>query len=589
MRLINEFISSVGTTKVIIGGISIVVIILGSVIYRYIRLRNVKKELVDLENKMNAIKSLPIQYRLGRVKGIAKGMTDVLKKYEDFANRYSELSQFQGDKIVPLINEIDEQFFYRRLKGSKTKLAKLREYIKEFDEKSHKLLSEIEEVTEIENQQRLRIIKVKEKYRVITDYYTTVRFKLDEFVPEIQNRFKQIDEQFVELESMMNHQRFNESQELTTSIEANIDQLENDVHALPEYVSIARNYIPKKMDELSDKIIELNEKDFSLEKINTTTRFNKIEYDLKRIVDQIKSIQLDGIDETIETISMEMNSLAEDFEKEEVAYGLYRVKRDTCFKHVYQLDRTLQAAVESLDELERNYKLEPETTDIRDTAKEFDSVLDDVIDLTTVIESKDFSYDEMIKSFDDIQDRCQRFDEAVHKYENLYDTLTLQEKRALDELENINIVLLEIKSEIKNKHLPMINDSYKDYIQDSYQKSDAILNFIKQRPIDLNDLSYQIDTARDVIYKLYDNVHNLVVTAEMVEDSIVFGNRYRSSFLEVNTELTKAEILFRNGEYTKALSTAVDIIEKIKPGSYEQLIKKSSNKANSYINVAQEG
>ena len=45
-------------------------------------------------------------------------------------------------------------------------------------------------------------------------------------------------------------------------------------------------------------------------------------------------------------------------------------------------------------------------------------------------------------------------------------------KRAIDELENINIVLLEIKSEIKNKHLPMINESYKDYIQDSsYDKA----------------------------------------------------------------------------------------------------------------------
>jgi len=48
------------------------------------------------------------------------------------------------------------------------------------------------------------------------------------------------------------------------------------------------------------------------------------------------------------------------------------------------------------------------------------------------------------------------------------------------------------------------------------------------------------------------------------------------AFLEVNTELTKAEVLYRNGEYTKALSTAVDIIEKIKPGSYERLIKKNN-------------
>ena len=157
--------------------------------------------------------------------------------------------------------------------------------------------------------------------------------------------------------------------------------------------------------------------------------------------------------------------------------------------------------------------------------------------------------------------------------------MELQEKRALDELENINIVLLEIKSQIKNKQLPTINESYKDYIQDSYDKAAEIQAYRQNRPVELSVLSKKVDGARDVIYKLYDNVHNLIVTAEMVEEAIVYGNRYRSTFLEVNTELTKAEVLFRNGEYTKALSTAVDIIEKIKPGSYEELIRKSMKKS----------
>ena len=185
----------------------------------------------------------------------------------------------------------------------------------------------------------------------------------------------------------------------------------------------------------------------------------------------------------------------------------------------------------------------------------------------------------MIDDFSRIVEQSKPYNDSLIKHIELAETLRIQEKRALDELDIINIVLLEIKSEIRNKHLPMISESYQDYIDDSYQKADSILNFIRKRPIDLKSLSLQVDAARDVIYKLYDNVHNLIVTAEMVEDAIVFGNRYRSSFLEVNTELTKAELLYRNGEYTKALSTAVDIIEKIKPDSYEMLVNKKSPKA----------
>lgn len=40
--------------------------------YWMIKLRIYRKEIVVLENDMNAIKTLPIQYRLGRIKAIGK-------------------------------------------------------------------------------------------------------------------------------------------------------------------------------------------------------------------------------------------------------------------------------------------------------------------------------------------------------------------------------------------------------------------------------------------------------------------------------------------------------------------------------------
>lgn len=77
----------------------------------------------------------------------------------------------------------------------------------------------------------------------------------------------------------------------------------------------------------------------------------------------------------------------------------------------------------------------------------------------------------------------------------------------------------------------------------------------------------------DFIYKLYNNASNLVGIAIMVENAIVFGNRYRSSYPSIDSELTRAELSFQNGEYTKALKIAIQSIEKMHPGIYEKLIK----------------
>ncbi len=65
----------------------------------------------------------------------------------------------------------------------------------------------------------------------------------------------------------------------------------------------------------------------------------------------------------------------------------------------------------------------------------------------------------------------------------------------------------------------------------------------------------------------------------MVENTIVFGNRYRSTYSDIDSELTRSELCFRNGEYTQALTIAIATIEKIHPGNYEKMVKENARAA----------
>ena len=576
MKILDDLLAKFGSQTVIIVCICILLVIFATIVYRMFKLKVYRKEIIELENQMNAVKSLPIQYRLGRVKGIGKNMPEVLEKYNLYVKEFDDLNSFQTNDIVPLINEIDEQLYYRKLTGAKSKLHKLKEEISNYETKSQDLLKRIEVITEVENEQRLEIIKIKEKYRAASDNFANVRFKIEDFVPSIPGIFNEIDERFVVLEEMMNNQRFDEAKTYAGKIEKDVDILTANLRDLPTYISIVRKYIPKRLEEIYAIIEEMKEKDFSIEKLSAASRYNQIGDALEQTIQNIKDLKLENVGASIEKMTEDLNDLTSDLEKEQTAFHQYEEARNNCYRHIERLDDGLKKTVSSLAELQENYLLADYKITIAGEYNKFKPIVDDLARLTEIIESKNFSYSDFIDEFNDLITRCQPFDDALIKYNELESSLRLEEKRALDELDNINIVLLEIKSEIKNKHLPMISESYKDYIDDSYQKADEIMKFIRHRPIDLKRLSEQVDAARDVIYKLYDNVHNLIVTAEMVEEAIIYGNRYRSSFLEVNTELTKAELLFRNGEYTKALSTAVDIIEKIDPGSYEMLINKNT-------------
>lgn len=577
MTFINNLINTIGKYNIIIIALVILVIIFGFIIYKSVRLRKYRKEIIELENRMNATKTLPIQYRLGRIKGIARNMPEVKEKYEEYTKEYQTLVDEQLNSITNEINDIDEKLFSKKVGGVKSALLKLDEDIQNYEKECKELLDKIEVITEIENVQRIEIIKIKEKYRNTNDTYGSVRFKVENYVPNIKRKLDEVETEFVELEDLMNSQKYEEAKSLTNEISNQITLLDDNLRDLPTYISIVRKYIPERINELNETIKEMKENDFALERMNTSVRFNKINSDLESAIRNIKDLQLENVGQTIEVVTQEIKQLSSDFDNEQAAFKKYKKAHDNCFDTINDIDKGYKQAIESYSKIQKNYIVSEYNITLEEDKKKFEDIKQELEELNVIIKSKDFSYSSMIESFDDLVAKARISSKDLARYNELEATLILEEKRALDELDNINIVLLEIKSEIKNKHLPMINDSYKDYIKDSYEKADAILSFIKQRPIDLDQLSNQVDAARDVIYKLYDNVHNLIVTAEMVEDAIVYGNRYRSDFLEVNTELTKAELLFRNGEYTKALTTAVDIIEKIKPGSYEMLVNKSKN------------
>ena len=185
MKILDDLLAKFGSQTVIIVCICILLVIFATIVYRMFKLKVYRKEIIELENQMNAVKSLPIQYRLGRVKGIGKNMPEVLEKYNLYVKEFDDLNSFQTNDIVPLINEIDEQLYYRKLTGAKSKLHKLKEEISNYETKSQDLLKRIEVITEVENEQRLEIIKIKEKYRAASDNFANVRFKIEDFVPSI--------------------------------------------------------------------------------------------------------------------------------------------------------------------------------------------------------------------------------------------------------------------------------------------------------------------------------------------------------------------------------------------------------------------
>ena len=579
MDYMKNFIEYVGVRNLIIFGTILVALIIFMIVYHSIKLKIYRQEILDLQNQINGIKTLPLQYRLGRVQSIAKNMPEVAEEYEQFTKDFEKITEFQKNELGVLVNEVDESLFYGKTHGIKKKFALIREMTQRYDHDAKDLLARIEKVTEIENIQRVEIIRVKGKYREVGNEYEKIRVKVEEFVPHALEMFKELDDDFVKLETLMNNQMFADAKNFTEEIENRIDSLQENLKDLPSYVYVVSDLLPSKIDKVDELITSLEGDEYALEEMNIAARRQEVDKQMEESIAHVKNVDIKGAAEVLEPLTGLIEELVIDLGKELDSYEQFKEKWRESYNELQRLTDVYQNTMKEYRRLITEFVIDEEEVVISKKYEEFKQIQKDANDLIEQMESGHFAYANMLEHVENLYDRMMQHDAYLEEFKKQKEDIDTKNQKTEELLENINIVLLEIKSEIKNEHLPLVNDSYRDYIADSYNKVEEIKRFKTHKPVVLNELCAKVEGARDVIYKLYDNVHNMIVTAGMVEDAIVYANRYRSMFLEVNTELTKAEVLFRNGEYRNALQVAVDILERLEPGKYEELIKRKEIKS----------
>jgi len=146
------------------------------------------------------------------------------------------------------------------------------------------------------------------------------------------------------------------------------------------------------------------------------------------------------------------------------------------------------------------------------------------------------------------------------------------EQRAREQLLEIESFLKQCKVRIRSYKLPIITDNY--FVQLA-EANEAILEVIKElekKPIVIHTLNTRVDTARDLVLKLYNTTNEMIKTAQMAEMAIVYGNRYRFSYTEVDAGLLQAEREFFKGNYKKSLDTSIKTTKLVDENIYRKLL-----------------
>ena len=545
------------------------------IVLNFINKRNRQKylsEISSLERDKNLIVNASILTELNKVEALINN--DVMQeKLDNWQKRFKNIKDVEVPKITDLLIEIEDVFNKKNYKELKNKIANVELEISYIKTKANFLLDEIKEITLSEEKNRETITKLKSLYREILATYNNNKEDYELISSPLELQFENVDKLFSAFEIAMDENSYQEVGKIVKAIDDVVGNLKIVVDEAPSIILMGKSIIPRKIDEIEILSDKMQKDGYNLDYLN-------IEYNItesnKKIADIFQRLNVLNLEDSIfelKTILDYFESLYYDFDKEKLAKKIFEDYVRSILIKVTKLEKINNDLLKKIDDIKYSYDL----TD--DDVSVIDEIKDNLVSIRTSYDkcvahhrNKGNSYSHLAKEMEHINVRLSKTEEQLQGALKSLGSLKDDELRAREQLNEIKDILLKAKDKIKGYKLPVIPKNYYVELSEATLAINEMVKELDKRPISIKTLNTRVDTARDLVLKVYNTTNETVKTAKMAETAIVYGNRYRPVNRDVDFGLSKAENAFLKGNFKLSLENAINAINIVEPGIHKRLI-----------------
>ncbi len=535
--------------------------------------KNLNEEINSLEREKNLIISSSILTELNKVEALINNQ-ELKKKYKSWQKRFENIKNKEIPKITDEIIELQNDFNEKEYSKLKKNLIEVEVNINYLKTKADFLLSEIKEITLSEERNRETIIKLKADYREIRNLYNNNLQDYEIIKNPLELQFENVDKLFAAFEEAMEQNEYLEVGKIVKAIDDIIGNLKIVIKETKTIVNLGNILIPKRIEDINNIYHKMKVEGYNLDYLN-------IEYNIEEVNKKIQDIfsrlnVLNVVDSIFELKTMldYFDSLYNDFDKEKLTKTLFEEYKRSILLKVTKLEKINNELYRKIDDIKYSYDLtDDEVLVISEIKEEFNNIRESYDKVVNMERSKSFAYSKLAKEMELINNRLQKEEEKLSNALKTLGSLKEDELRARDELENIKDILSQAKEKVRSYKLPVIPKNYYVELSEATLAINEMVKELDQRPISIKTLNLRVDTARDLVLKVYNTINETVKTAKMAETAIVYGNRYRLVNKEIEMNLSKAENAFNKGNFKVSLESAINAINIIEPGIYKKLLE----------------
>lgn len=563
--------------KYIYIGIAVAVLVLviaAIIIIKKSRTKKLKKEVEDLYVRFNAVKTVPLAFKLSKAQAMAKRSAETSASVEKYYTRYEDVEK-HINQVQDLLNNVDDSIAESSYKESLESIRIASENLEDCEKEVKDIDTFLEEFSKRENEQREYSSELKEKYRIVKTTINKNSQALSISYDGFLEKLKECEDLFSSSEEYMYASDYLSAQSDLEKIEDILENIKISANAIPKLVKDAKGVLPIMLDETKRELALTKQRGVYTQHLDIDNKINNIEMQLNEDIKNIMAANTEGIKENLSNAKDMLNVLNDELERENRAYKTAKDTNDSAYEHVLDMERVENYVRVAYNKDSARFGLEDLKEFLKQKRENIEKYKSDYSTIASDLAGSLKPSSEILLDAENLAEKVEIDMKSLYSYKTIIDKSTDGENRAMTQLTKLQLVVSEVETKIAEYALPSIDESYKKDLAKSREYIDRIKNEINQIPINIEELNSLLDESIDFIYKFYNNINNVVGMGIMVENAIVFGNKYRSTYPEIDRELSKAEFQYLNGEYTKALKTAITCIETLFPDDADEKILES--------------
>ena len=571
MQFITFIQEKTSLTVLIYICIAILILVLLTMISNSMRRRKAASRFEELEKEVNEVRNNSLDYKFNKAKAFSKANADIMERVNELSPKYKICIKGMDD-CDTLCERANDYLDGHRTKKAMRTMDELETCLDDARERIRIVTKALDNILEKETEVRDFANALKERFASVKTVYQNNRPAYFKATTYFDSRIQEIENEFTSFEEWMYASEFNKAKDEGDKIAKEIDVVSSEVASCPDLYERAMAIIPAAVNEIRENEAELTKANVDLAYLETDKKLNTVSENLQASIHLIDIGNLADAQMVLSDITDTILNLQDQMNAEKDAYNEIH---DGLAQNVISVD---EIDVQ-LNEIKTLYGNIRDRFGLEDWTHRFalaDEQMNNLKEACALIQ-KELDEDKMprvdvIHYYREFANDIEEFKGQVNDMKTKLLNASSDESRAKKQLVKLQLILNEVRLNAATRNLPSVSSQFDEDIKQAEDMISRVQVVLSHSPLDVPTLNSDLQDAIDFVYKLYNNANNLIGVAVMVENAIVFGNRFRSTYPSMNTDLTRAELCFQNGEYTRALKIAIPAIENLHPGTYEKLI-----------------